>query len=362
VRKLLAKGAGATGGPGKTEGGRSGTRRAITITSAVAVAGMLGGVGAFVHTQTAGAAPAPTISQVQSEVNSLQSQSDQVGQQFDQVESELSHAKAQLAAVKKRNSKAYGEYTAARKALQDVAIASYEDSGNSSLMGLITSASPDDVLSQASLVEEIANINNEQAAKFLSAAQAVAQAEAQLKRTELAIAQLSSQVSAKQQKLNSLLTKDQDLLTSLTEQQDEALATVGGGTTTGTDPYPQTTPALKAVYYVYQHLGDPYEWGSTGPNTFDCSGLMMAAYAYAGISIPRDTYEQVAALPSVAESDMQPGDLMFFEGDGHVGMYVGNGLMIDAPATGQDVTLHSINEAWYAENFDSAAYVPGAGS
>jgi cell wall-associated NlpC family hydrolase len=360
VRKLLAREAGATGGTGHHEGGRGGARRAVAITSALAVAGALGGVATFA--QRAGAAPMPTIQQVQSEVNSLQSQSDQVGQQYDQVSAELAQAKAQLAAVRKQASRATAAYDAARRALSRVAVASFEDSGNSSLMGLITSASPDHVLEQASLVEEIANINNEQAARFLAAANAVAAAEAELQRTELGIEQLSAQVNAKRQKLNALLTSDQNLLQSLTVAQDQALATVGGGTTSATDPYGQSTPALKAVYYVYQHLGDWYQWGATGPTTFDCSGLMQAAYAYAGISIPRDTYEQVAALPSVAESDMQPGDLMFFDGDGHVGMYVGDGMMIDAPQTGQQVTLHSINEPWYAENFDSAAYVPGAGA
>jgi cell wall-associated NlpC family hydrolase len=326
------------------------------------MAGALGGIGAVLQTQTAGAAPMPTISQVQSELNNLQSQQDQIGEQFDQVQSELKQAKAHLAAVKKANSKAYGEYTAARKALQQVAIASYEDSGNSSLMGLVTSANPGTVLSQASLVEEIANLNDEQAAKFLAAAQAVQQAENQVQRSELAIQQLSSQVSAKQTKLNKLVASEDALLKSLSLQEDEELVTVGGGSTSGVDPYPQTTPALKAVYYVFQHLGDWYDWGATGPDEFDCSGLMMAAYAYAGIAIPRDTYEQDAALPAISEADMQPGDLMFFESDGHVGMYVGNGMMIDAPATGQQVNLHSINESWYAENFDSAAYVPGADS
>lgn len=360
MRKLLARGAGVTGGTGQPDGGRAGARRAVAITSALTVASALGGVAAFA--QAAGAAPMPSIQQVQAEVNNLQSQSDQVGQQYDQVSSELAQAKARLAAVGKRDSKAVAAYDAARKALGRVAVASYEDSGNSSLMGLITSASPDHVLEQASLVEEIANINNEQAARFLAAANAVAAAEAEVRRTEMGIQQLSAQVTAKQEKLNALLASDQSLLQSLTVQQDQALATVGGGTTSATDPYGQSTPALEAVYYVYQHLGDWYQWGSTGPTTFDCSGLMQAAYAYAGISIPRDTYEQVAALPSVAESAMQPGDLMFFEGDGHVGMYVGNGLMIDAPATGQQVTLHSINEPWYAQNFDSAAYVPGAGA
>ena len=358
MRRLLARGARATRVTRKTNGGSHGARRVAAIASAVAVTGALGGIGAFAHAQLAGAAPMPTITQVQAEVNSLQSQSDQIGEQFDQVTTELHQAQAQLAGVRKRDGKALGEYNAARTALQRVAIASYEDSGQSSMMGLITSANPNNVLSQAALLQELGNINNQQAARFLGAAKAVASAQAQVQRTELGISQLHQQVAAKQTKLNKLLASSQAVLQSLDIQQDEQLATVGGGTTSGVDPYGQSTPALKAVWYVYQQLGKPYEWGATGPGAFDCSGLMQAAYEYAGISIPRTTYDQVSALPAIAEGDLQPGDLMFFEGDGHVGMFVGNGLMIDAPATGQDVTLHSIKEAWYAENYDSAASVP----
>src|SRR6202021_2581605 len=78
-------------------------------------------------------------------------------------------------------------------------------------------------------------------------------------------------------------------------------------------------------------------------------------WASAGVTIPRDTYEQWAALPHISESDIQPGDLLYYNGIGHVAMYVGNGMIIDAPQPGQDVEEVSMNESWYADNFDGAA-------
>ena len=106
---------------------------------------------------------------------------------------------------------------------------------------------------------------------------------------------------------------------------------------------PTATQAQKAVAFAYAQLGKPYVWGATGPGSYDCSGLMMAAWAAAGVTIPRDTYSQVAGLPSVPLSSLQPGDLVFFDGDGHVAMHVGGGMIIDAPRTGLTVEKVSLS-------------------
>lgn len=365
VGRLLGRGAKATGETGSSGAGHGMKRWASLTVTLVATAG-LGVVG---YTQTAGAQPKPSFSQVQAELNHLQAQQDQIGNQFDQLQGELDRAKAHLAEVKRQNAAAYNKYTQARHALQSVAVASYEDSGNSSMMGLLTAADPGTVLSQAALVQEVANLHNEQAARFLSAAQAVQKAQDQVQRTETGIQQLTEQVKGKRDHLNKLVAHEQALLQSMSGAQDAALIQAAGGISTpgqAIDPYGTGTPALKAVQFAFDHIGDPYVWGATGPSAFDCSGLIMAAYAYAGISIPRDTYSQVAALPAISESAMRPGDIMFFEGDGHEGMYVGDiggqQMMIDAPATGQNVTLHPISEGWYASTYQSSARVPGSGA
>jgi cell wall-associated NlpC family hydrolase len=107
--------------------------------------------------------------------------------------------------------------------------------------------------------------------------------------------------------------------------------------------------AAAAVAYAYGKLGSPYVWGATGPNAFDCSGLVQAAYRSAGISLPRTTYSQIDAGRRVSRSELLPGDLVFFySGVSHVGIYVGHGQMIHAPNPSAPVRLAPIDEMPFA--------------
>ncbi len=125
-------------------------------------------------------------------------------------------------------------------------------------------------------------------------------------------------------------------------------------TTVSTYTGPTSTQAEKAVAFAYAQLGKPYQWGATGPGSYDCSGLAQAAWGAAGVSIPRTTYEQWAALPHVATSAIAPGDLLYLDGIGHVVIYVGNGYIIDAPQTGLDVEKVQL-AGWYAATLVGAA-------
>lgn len=112
---------------------------------------------------------------------------------------------------------------------------------------------------------------------------------------------------------------------------------------------PTTTQAEKAVAFAYAQLGCPYVWGGTGPcsSGYDCSGLVMAAWASAGVSIPRTSEAQWADLPHIPMSAIQPGDLLIFDGGGHVGMYVGGGMLIDSPQPGLTVEKIPLSTPWY---------------
>ncbi|MFH8700448.1 MULTISPECIES: C40 family peptidase [Streptomyces] len=103
------------------------------------------------------------------------------------------------------------------------------------------------------------------------------------------------------------------------------------------------TKAEKALAFARSQIGKPYVWGATGPDSYDCSGLTQAAWKAAGVDIPRVTYDQVNAGTTVSLSSAQPGDLVFFYDDvTHVGIYIGNGMMIHAPKPGAYVREESI--------------------
>jgi len=101
-----------------------------------------------------------------------------------------------------------------------------------------------------------------------------------------------------------------------------------------------TAQGKKAVEFATAQMGKPYEWGAEGPGSFDCSGMTQAAWAAAGISIPRTSQQQWAQLPRVDIEDMRPGDLIvYFDDASHIAMYVGDGAMVHAPRPGRTVTI-----------------------
>jgi peptidoglycan DL-endopeptidase CwlO len=121
--------------------------------------------------------------------------------------------------------------------------------------------------------------------------------------------------------------------------------------------------ARAAVRWALAQLGDPYRWGATGPDTFDCSGLTSSAYRAAGVSIPRVSRAQWGAGPHVQLANLLPGDLVFFADNPldpatihHVGMYIGNGLMVHAPHTGDVVRVASV---WREGYVGATRIVPG---
>ena len=109
-----------------------------------------------------------------------------------------------------------------------------------------------------------------------------------------------------------------------------------------------------AVGIAEKYLGVKYVWGGASPSGFDCSGLVMYVYAQVGVSLPHYTGAQWAMGVPVAYSDLQPGDLVFFDGLGHVGLYIGGGEFIHAPHTGDVVRIDSLSEGWYAATYDGA--------
>jgi cell wall-associated NlpC family hydrolase len=97
-----------------------------------------------------------------------------------------------------------------------------------------------------------------------------------------------------------------------------------------------------AVGYAMQELGTPYVWGGAAPGGFDCSGLVMWAYAQVGVALPHSSYAQWGYGVPVSVDQLQPGDLVFFNGLGHVGMYIGGGQFIEAPHTGAFVQISNL--------------------
>ncbi len=324
-------------------------RRGAAITASVLAAGALA-----TFTGPAGAAPKPTAAQVQKTVNRLTSQMDQAVQEYDQAAQQVASARQRVRTVSHQLQMDQARFHAMRSQIAAIASTAYESGTMASMGALLTSDNPQAVLSQASVLLQMSADRTAQVSQFISAARQLESAQQMARRAETGMAEMQKQRLARKNAIGKTLAKQKALLATLTAQQ--TVPTLGsGGTTSASYTGPTSSQAQKAVAFAYAQLGKPYVWGATGPGSYDCSGLMMAAWAAAGVTIPRDTYSQVAGLPAVSLSALQPGDLVFFDGDGHVAMYVGGGMIIDAPRTGLTVEKVSLSESWYASTVNSAA-------
>src|ERR1700733_2302589 len=328
-------------------------RSLVAVAAGLAVMGGLALYGGI-----AGATPQPTVAQGQGPVDQLTSQFDKVTVQLDQASQQLSAARTRLSQVHTHLDHANAQFQAAQANVAQSAAAEFEDTGATSILGVLTSGNPSAVLQQGSMLMELSGHRNAQTQQLLTDASVLTAAEQQMQRTENGIAALQTQLTVQKNSLGKLITTQKATLASLTvpQQQTVTTNTIGaGGTTTATYTGPTSSQADKAVAFAYAQLGKPYQWGATGPSSFDCSGLAQAAWGAAGVAIPRDTYEQWAALPHIASSAIQPGDLLYYDGIGHVAVYVGDGFIIDAPQTGMDVQKIPMDTGWYASSFVGAA-------
>jgi cell wall-associated NlpC family hydrolase len=334
-------------------GSRSRIRRAVAIAAGLVAIG-----GLAVGASSAVAAPQPTVDQVQARINQLTSQFNKVSEQFDQASQQLSAAQSRLSQVRVHLNHANSQFKAAQAYVAQTAAAAFEDTGATSIAGVLTSGDPSVVLQQGSLLMELSGSRNAETQQLLTDASQLAGVEQEMQRTEAGIASLKGQLAAHKNSLSKLLATEKATLGGLTVPQQQTVLSnsIGANGSSAPQPYtgPTSTQAEKAVAFVYNQLGCPYVYGGTGPchMGFDCSGLVQAAWASAGVQIPRDSYEQFAALPHVPLSSLEPGDILVYNGEGHVAMYVGGGYIIDAPQTGMNVEKIPESTSWYASNID----------
>ena len=334
-------------------GSASRIRRGIAI-----AAGLVSVSGLAIFATGAGAAPQPSVSQVQAKINQLTTQFDKVSQQLDQATQQMSAAQTKLSQVRVRLRHANAQFQAAQANMAATAAAAFEDSGATSIAGVLTSGDPSVLLQQGSLLMELSGNRSAQTKQLLTDASQLAGVEQEMSRTEAGIAGLKRQLSGHRSSLGKLIDTQKATLASLTVPQRQAVTdnSIGANGSSAPQQYtgPTSTQAGRAVAFAYAQLGCPYVYGGTGPcqRGYDCSGLAQAAWAAAGVQIPRDSYSQWAALPHVPLSSIEPGDLLIYNGEGHVAIYVGGGYIIDAPQTGMNVQKIPESTPWYADNLD----------
>jgi cell wall-associated NlpC family hydrolase len=344
----------------------------------------------------------PQIRAQQARARSVLAQVDQIGQKLQVVEDQAWSAQQQLELVKaslRRNEYelhvAKGNLRAAQKRLMARLYSLYVNGAPSTIDVIAGANSISQMIDRAESAQVLSNQDAELTQEAIRFEHAVQQRELRLKTLKRQRENALAQIKAKERMKTEELAQQKRLLASIhttianlqaqeaareRAQKAAALARLRAqeearkkaaqaqasapSTPTSTPPpgppppVPTGNPGVghpQAASIALQYLGVPYVYGGASPSGFDCSGLVMYVYGRLGISLPHYTVAQWNATVPISQSQMQPGDLVFFDGLGHVGIYIGNGQFVDAPHTGSVVRIDSI--AGFG-SFDGARRVP----
>jgi cell wall-associated NlpC family hydrolase len=248
----------------------------------------------------------------------------------------------------------------------------YKSSGQDVLSYLLASRSFNDLIDHMQLLERATGANGDLVTTVAGYQTQITKAEKSLaEETAKLAAQQAQLASAKQQIEGDIaalqarkasISKDIQRLIDAEQRRQEQIDAAAAASTTsggggGSVPIPPaSTLGGQAAAIAMQYLGTPYVWGGASPAGFDCSGFTMYVWGQLGVGLPHNAAAQFSMGTAVPMSDLQPGDLVFFYGLGHVGIYVGNGAFIHAPHTGDVVKISSLSGS-YASSFVGARRV-----
>jgi cell wall-associated NlpC family hydrolase len=348
------------------------------------------GVAALVAAASANADPGS--------VASKQAQAQQVLSQIQQIDQSLGAAVEQynLANVKlhriegdmRENTKqlalARANLKISQKSLAARLVTAYtSNEDNSTLAVLLGSTSFEDLLNRVETINSTSTQDANIVSQVRSSKLAIQQHEVELRDAHTQQQQIVTQKAAQRRHIESQLAARRSLLSSIRgeiqrikaaeaaqQRQLEAAAQariasqttppvtgvgVGASTPEGSTVAPPNVHG-SVVGIAMHYLGVPYVWGGASPRGFDCSGLVMYVFAQIGVSVPHSSYAQAAMGTPVSISQLEPGDLVFFTGASHVGIYIGGGQFIHAPHTGDVVKISSLS-GYYTSAFYTARRV-----
>jgi cell wall-associated NlpC family hydrolase len=318
--------------------GRGATSRRITATVCLAVAA------SFVVPATA--AHADPEAEARKKLTKLNEQVDQQVEKYNQVREQWKVAKKKYKATQEAGKDELATYNELQAKVSQMAADAYKAGDTGGAAGF-AAGDPQAVLDQAAVFAHLTRNRTSELSQFLGSAQRLRREQAQAKAAYDEVDKKAKEIKARKAELDKQVAKQKRLVA----RYDPTPSSGGiGGTYTG----PASGSARAALDFAFAQKGKPYSYGATGPGSYDCSGLTMKAWAAAGVNITRTTNSQYAATKRVAKSDLQPGDLVFFSGLGHVGLYIGGGQMIHAPSSGKTVTVVSINSSYYSANYYGA--------
>jgi cell wall-associated NlpC family hydrolase len=284
---------------------------------------------------TANAAPSP--GDLQQQIDQSSAALEKIVEQYNGVGEKLKATQAAADDLNVKMAPLQSQVDAAYANVGQIANRAYKGGGSSTIALLLSDTSPNSLLGELTSLNQIATAQQRQI-------QGYAQAKTQYDEQKKKLDGLLNQQRADQKNLADQKAKIEGDLANLMDLRKKAY----GSATKAPPAQSVSAPNIAgsagaAVRFAYGVIGKPYVYAAAGPNGYDCSGLTMAAWNAAGKSLPHNAAMQWDMVSHISASQLQAGDLVFYSGLGHVGIYVGGGQVIHAPQPGEYVKLSSVN-------------------
>jgi cell wall-associated NlpC family hydrolase len=316
---------------------RSFTRPIGATLSGLALAAVVG----LVPSSPAGAEP--DIDDVKTRVDDLYHQAEVASERYNDAKLELQELNRDLVSLKADQNRQDQRLGTVQEQVKDSIVRQYEGESLSAVGQVVVSNDPKAFLSQLSTMSAYDDLQGQLFENYSTELKALDIRRSATEKRAAEVASLKKQLAEDKATVDDKLSQAKDLLGKLEAEQRAALTS---RSTTRTPSVPASGNAGAALSYAMAQVGDAYVYGAAGPDAFDCSGLTMMAWAQAGVSLPHSSSAQYNSGPHVSESELQPGDLVFYYSPiSHVGMYIGNGMIVNAenPSAGVKVTsLHAM--------------------
>jgi peptidoglycan DL-endopeptidase CwlO len=297
------------------------------------------------------AAAAPSsATELQQRLEGLNRQADQQVEDYLQAKLAVERTRKSIRILQGQLDDVRGQLTAARASIAARAAVAYVQGPATDVASLLAAGDPTDALERAQLLDLLATHDAEQVLAARAIERSAQDRANDLAAVERKQAAILDQMAERKAEIEQLVAQTEQTLAQLRAAQRRRAAAANRPTTAPSADRSIPTPPPKAVSgnvgavirYAYAQLGKPYQWGATGPGSFDCSGLTLMAWAQAGVSLPHSSRAQIGIGRQVTRSELQPGDLIFrYSPISHVSLYVGNGQQISATHTGSTVKLQS---------------------
>jgi cell wall-associated NlpC family hydrolase len=292
------------------------------------------------------------VQSLQAQLERLNQQADQVVEQYLQAKLELQHTQGMLASLRADAQRAAQVLQDAQSRLGARAAAAYIQGPGVDLSALLESKNPSDTLDRVQVLDLLARQDGDLMDTLKVAGDTYEQRKAALQASERQQAKQLTGLDAKKREVERTVARTEQLLSQVKAADRAKLlaaannASGSGSTTPVSFPkVPVSGGAAKAVAYAKAQVGKPYAYGADGPDSFDCSGLTMMAWAQAGVSLPHSSSAQYGATRRISAGDLQPGDLIFYYSPiSHVAIYVGGGQQVAATHTGDYVRLQALHD------------------